>query len=87
MAADEHGLSEGEIHVLKHTLGLDRSKKPYRNYFVAGGGHHEQPMIDALVERGLMRDAGRSGFIDYEHTVYQVTLAGKKLLGVQSDAK
>jgi len=48
--------------VLVHALGFGRRRyevdglpaEPYRNYFVAGPGHHSMPALEAAVERGLM---------------------------------
>lgn len=44
------------IHVLQHSLGLNRygQGESYRNYYVAGAGHHSMPTLEALVSEGLM---------------------------------
>jgi len=39
---------------MKHTLGLDRKKKSYRNYFCAGPDHEDYPTLEKLVREGKM---------------------------------
>lgn len=63
--------------LIQHTLGLDRSRIAYRNYFSADQGHRDVPTLNALVERGLMvreTSAISPGFI------FRVTAEGKKAL-------
>lgn len=54
-------LTEKQIHILKHTVGLDRSTEMYRNRFIAGSGHDERPILSELVEAGLMGIAENRG--------------------------
>lgn len=46
------------LQIVQHTLGLDQYGRGtmYRNRFVSGPGHHDQPEIDQLVAEGLMED-------------------------------
>ena len=47
-----------KLQIVQHTLGLDQygQGSMYRNRFVSGPGHHDQPEIDQLVAEGLMED-------------------------------
>ena len=63
--------------IIQHTTGLDRSKTAYRNYFAADHGHHDMPVLEALVARGLMvreTSAIVPGF------TFRVTAAGMQAL-------
>jgi hypothetical protein len=64
----------GEL--LRHALGLDQSKKPYRNYYVAGP--RNEPECRELVTLGYMQLADDSG----EWPVFTVTTAGESFLGL-----
>ena len=46
------------LQIIQHSLGLDQYGRGemYRNRFVAGPGHRNQPEIDQLVAEGLMED-------------------------------
>ena len=45
---------------MRHTLGLDWAKESYRNYFESGPEHLDQPTIDQLVAKGLMKECAGS---------------------------
>jgi hypothetical protein len=65
-----------QLDILRHSLGLTRSKTPYRNHFVTGPGSKDHPSCMALVDAGLMeRNAPTdlSGGMD----CFMVTDAGK----------
>lgn len=48
-------ISAQQLGLLHHTLGLSPHQRgAYRNYFLAGGGHHDQANLLALVEAGFM---------------------------------
>ena len=47
-------LTEKEIKVIRHSLGLDYQKEPFRNHFVAGEGHSEMPILESLISKGAM---------------------------------
>lgn len=44
-----------QLEILRHSLGLTRSKEAYRNHFVTGPGSDDHPTCMALVEAGLMK--------------------------------
>ena len=47
-------LSEKEIELIKHTLGLDNSKESYRNYFSADKDSEDYSILDNLCEKEIM---------------------------------
>lgn len=48
-------VSPAQLGLLHHTLGLSlHQRSEYRNYFLAGAGHHDQVNLLALVAAGLM---------------------------------
>lgn len=48
-------VSPEQLGLLHHTLGLSQHQcSEYRNYFLAGAGHHDQANLLALVDAGLM---------------------------------
>ena len=40
--------------VIRHSLGLDWAKLPYRNHFAADAEHYDYPAVLACVNEGLM---------------------------------
>ena len=74
-------MNKNEINILQHALGIGQSweKESHRNYFVAGEGHHEMPLIIKLCESGLMKKRPTPGFISENDKVYSVTDKGKKI--------
>lgn len=75
-------LSPRELDVLAHSTGWDARRKRdrlYRNHYCAGPGHHSQSVLEALCERGLMRNHGTDpDFLD--GSLYTVTEQGIALL-------
>jgi hypothetical protein len=70
-------LSAKEIDILKHSLGLSKSKKPYRNYFATDIENSEyQPIIDNLVFEKIMKLGHTSEHLNY----YWVTDKGRRIL-------
>jgi len=67
-----------QLHLLHHTLGLrpDR-RESFRNHFLAGEGHHDQPDLEALEDAGLMRRTGAPAFCEPGDVVFVCTDAGK----------
>ena len=68
--------------VLLHTLGLADIWRPiplecYRNYFVAGEGHHSWVALCAAEEAGLMKRRRRPGFLNESDVVFCATAAGE----------
>lgn len=43
-----------ETDIIRHALGIDRAKKSYRNYFMAGPDHEDYPVLERLVSEGKM---------------------------------
>lgn len=75
-------IDDKQMHVLCHTLGLSSGatpsrRKPHRNHYVAGDGHHSMDAIVALIGLGLMEERRRPGFIPTEHRVFAATDAGR----------
>ena len=67
-------LTKDEVAIILHTLGLaDRGLKSYRNYFVAGPGHHDMPTLESLVSKGAMFNRDRPGFLDKAAIVFYVS--------------
>lgn len=66
------------LHLLHHTLGLrpDR-RESFRNYFLAGPGHHDQADLEALESAGLMRRAKTPAFCRDGDVTFVCTDAGK----------
>lgn len=67
-----------QLGLLHHTLGVrPESRTPYRNYFVAGPGHHDEPDLEALVAVGMMCYGAAPAFLDEDDVVYRCTEAGR----------
>ena len=66
------------LNLLHHTLGLrpDR-RESFRNHFLAGPGHHDQPDLEALESAGLMRRVKTPAFCDRDDVTFVCTPAGK----------
>lgn len=70
-------MTDKEIDILKYSLGLDRSKTPYRNYFAIDiDGSEYQGIVDGLVSIGLMYLGHTSRYLKY----YGLTDKGRKAL-------
>lgn len=63
-----------DMAVLKHALGLDRNKKPYRNHFAAAHDTDDYEACERLVVAGLMTKGNDLGYGDLFHA----TKAGEK---------
>jgi len=71
-----------KLQIIQHTLGLDQYGRGemYRNRFISGPGHHDQPEIDQLVAEGLMEDCSsrvHPSLLGEESYLFCVTEAGK----------
>lgn len=67
-----------QIALLQHTLGLsERNHAPYRNHFVAGHGHRDQPDLEQLEAAGLMSRVPTPRFCDPDDVVFCATEAGR----------
>lgn len=69
-----------QIQILRHSLGLSDpyAKNEYRNYYVAGEGHHGWDDLLALEAAGLMRRT-RNSIPPVGDVTFTVTDAGKRL--------
>lgn len=75
-------LTEGEKHVLVHSLTGSGDGKVYRNYFAASPGHDDLPHIRRLLARGFMVK-GRCYSNDGQSYYYHCTAAGAAAIGLQ----
>ena len=67
-----------QISLLQHSLGInERRRTPFRNHFVAGEGHSDEPHLKGLVDMGMMtmRDLGQP----WGGPCYYVTDAGQTI--------
>jgi hypothetical protein len=69
---------EEGLHILRHSLGLNYGREPYRNHFVTGEGSTDYPHCKALVEAGLMTRQ-KGGALTGGDDVFFVTDAGKQI--------
>jgi len=67
--------TENEIEIIKHSLGLNRRAKPYRNYFCTGEGSTDFDACENLVNQKLMTRHKKEFITDY---IYCVTEEGKR---------
>lgn len=75
-------MTPSQVSILRHTLGLpaDGRGTPYRNYFVAGPGHHDQTTLDSLVASGHMAlTESKPGFLAADDVLYHVTPIGRDI--------
>ena len=68
--------------IIRHALGLDQSKKEYRNYFYAGPDHEDYPVLEELVADGKMVKSRDIMDQMTESYVYVVMPAGRELIGL-----
>lgn len=73
-------LTETQMHILRHTAGLNRSQAPYRNHFYASEGHSDWEDLKALEGLGLMRCHAPTGTALPYH-LFSITESGWKQLG------
>ena len=67
-----------DLSPLLHMLGLDADhREPWRNHFVGGDDHHDEPAIAELIALGLVERVARPGFLPDGDRVYRATDAGK----------
>lgn len=70
-------ITTNQLDLLHHTLGLrPDQREPYRNHFVAGAGHHDQPDLEKLEAAGLMMRGRAPKFLDAGDVVFHATEAG-----------
>lgn len=71
-------LTKAQEHVLLHSLGLTRKPESYRNYFCAGEGHADMPVIRELMDAGYM--AAARTINEGRDTIFVVTDSGRAAL-------
>lgn len=69
----EPAISDQQLHILKHTLGISQAGHAYRNFFEPGDKYAAD--CEALVGLGLMLSSRRSWL---PGPVYRCTDAGKQ---------
>lgn len=57
-------VTQEQLDLMRHTVGLDTGSKPHRNYFSADKGHADIQDLRELVDMGLMGQARVSGTPD-----------------------
>ena len=72
------GLSEAEMHIIRHSLGLTYGEEIYRNHFVTGEGTVDWPHCMALVKAGLMTRR-KGGPLSGGDDVFYVTEQGQQI--------
>jgi len=80
IAKESYAPTEREKNIMLHALGLDRSKKAYRNFYASGKGDPSTE-LENLVKQGLMVKR-KNPFYDFGDSLYHVTDRGKMVLGV-----
>jgi len=76
-----------QLHILQHSLGLDRYGQGtmYRNSFVTGAGCADHRACMALVARGFMTRRARVKLFGGDD-IFTVTDAGKRAVAAESPA-
>jgi len=54
--ADDQKNASDKLHILRHSLGLLNGQVEYRNHFVTGPGSTDWPIVQQLVDEGLMAE-------------------------------
>ena len=69
-----------QLELMQHALGINENRRePYRNYFLASGGHSDNAHLESLVAAGLMSSRTAPSFCAEDDVVYHVTEAGREL--------
>ena len=77
-------MNDEQLDILRHSLGLGRSDREYRNHFVTGPGSTDYPHCEALVTAGLMKR--REGNpLSGGDPIYSVTEAGRAALATPQE--
>lgn len=74
-----------QVHILRHSLGLTRGEREYRNHFVAGGKDVEH--CRGLVSLGLMHEHATQGQLSGGDPVFTVTDEGKAVARAHAPKK
>lgn len=81
MVAGTVDLTRNERDCIEHALGLNRARRPYRNFFAAEPGSPDHIALQSLLARGLtwlQRRAGPGQPCD----LFAVTEDGQRAVGV-----
>jgi hypothetical protein len=72
-------LSQQQLHVLLHTLGLNQygQGNSYRNYFVTGPKSPDHQVCSSLVDLEMMANCGHAGPITNYDDVFRATPKGE----------
>ncbi|MBU9822983.1 hypothetical protein J1782_24120 [Rahnella sp. BCC 1045] len=69
-----------QIELMQHALGINENRRePYRNYFLASGGHNANADLESLHTAGLMTSFAAPSFCAEGDVVYHVTDAGRAI--------
>lgn len=72
-------VSDKELHILQHSLGLTYGRKEYRNHFCTGEGSTDFPHCESLVSKGLMTKR-QAPFNEMSNEyLYHVTEEGRQI--------
>jgi hypothetical protein len=74
-------ITADDLDNLRHMLGIDRSPKPYRNYYCAGGDDDVASM-ERLVEAGFA--VKNSRYTLSVGPMYHATLEGARAVGLKA---
>lgn len=70
-------VTEKQLGLLHHTLGVTPERRiPFRNHFVAGDGHHDQPDLKGLEAMGFMSRRANAEWMG-GGDLFRVTEAGE----------
>ena len=71
-------VTEKQLGLLHHTLGVRPDRRdPYRNYFLAGPGRHDQADLEALEAAGMMARSAAPAFCPADDIVFRTTEEGR----------
>lgn len=74
-------LSRNERDCIEHALGLNRARRPYRNFFAAEPGSPDHEAFVKLAARGLAQ-LGRRTSPGFPCDIFIVTEAGQRAVNV-----
>jgi ABC-type metal ion transport system substrate-binding protein len=80
-------ITEKQVQIMKHALGISKKPKPYRNHYVADKGHHSYEDLKFLVKAGYMGEKTKSTISDTISDggdIFYVTEVGMALFKTKS---
>jgi len=80
--AEKTEVTNSQLDMMRHTVGLDRGKKPYRNHYSSADGCTGIDELLELVDMGLMTK--RRNRLDEmgESYIFNLTDSGCRMLGL-----